>query len=71
MLEGASSIQVKRVEIGCKDIGDGTSVTEVFAFYPHLSGQLLAISHISANRAVAVEADGEFAKRVSAIMSAK
>ncbi len=71
MLEGASSIQVKRVEIGCKDIGDGTSVTEVFAFYPHLSGQLLAISHISANRSLAVEADGEFAKRVSAILSAK
>lgn len=69
-LEGAA-IQVKRVEIRCSDIGDGTSVTEVFSFYPHLSGQLLAISHISADRAQAVEADVEFAKRVAGILSAK
>ena len=33
--------------------------------------ELLAISHISADRAQAVEADVEFAKRVAGILSAK
>lgn len=66
-----TAIQVKRVEIRCSDIGNGQGVTEVFSFYPHLSGQLLAISHISNDRKVAVEADGEFARRVTAILGAK
>lgn len=66
-----TAIQVKRVEIRCSDIGNGTGVTELFSFYPHLSGQLLVISHISRDRAMAVQADGEFAKRVIAILTAK
>ncbi|GHD58595.1 hypothetical protein GCM10017083_41790 [Thalassobaculum fulvum] len=67
----ATAIQVKRVEIRCSDIGDGKGVTEVFSFYPHLSGQLLVISHISNDRDVAIEADIEFARRVTAILGAK
>lgn len=66
-----TAIQVKRVEIRCSDIGNGNGVTEVFSFYPHLSGQLLVISHISDDRNVAIAADGEFAKRVTAILKAK
>lgn len=66
-----TGIEVKRVEIRCSDIGDGKGVTEVFAFYPHLSGQLLVVSHISQDREVAIAADGEFAKRVTAILTAK
>lgn len=66
-----TAIQVKRVEIRCSDVGDGKAVTEVFSFYPHLSGQLLVISHVSADRATAFGADEEFAKRVIAILTAK
>ncbi len=66
-----TAIQVKRVEIRCSDIGDGKGVTEVFAFYPHLSGQLLVISHVANDRKVAAAADEEFAKRVIAILTAK
>lgn len=65
-----TAIQVKRVEVRCSDIGDGKGVTEVISFYPHLSGQLLVVSHIASDRAVAAAADGEFAKRVTAILKA-
>lgn len=67
----ATAIQVKRVEIRCSDIGNGSGVTEIFSFYPHLSGQLLVISHVSNDRELAAEADGEFAKRVTTILTAQ
>ncbi len=66
-----TAIQVKRVELQCSDVGNGDAVTEMFSFYPHLSGKLVAISHIAKERSVAVAADGEFAKRVAAILKAK
>lgn len=66
-----TAIQVKRVEVRCSDVGDGNGVTEVISFYPHLSGQLLVVSHIAGNREAAQAADGEFAKRVTAILKAK
>ena len=66
-----TAIQVKRVELRCTDVGNGDAVTEVFAFYPHLSGQLVGVSHIAKDRKVAVAADGEFAARVAAILQAK
>jgi hypothetical protein len=65
------AVQVKRVEVRCSDIGDGTSVTEVFSFYPHLSGQLLVILHVANDPAVAVRADAEFVKRARAILLAR
>lgn len=66
-----TSITVKRVEVRCSDVGNGEDVSEVFSFYPHLSGKLLAVSHVSKNRQVAADGDAEFAKRVAAILKAK
>lgn len=69
-LPGAG-IQVKRVELRCSNVGNGDAVTEMFSFYPNLSGKLAAVSHIAKDRAVAIAADSEFAKRVAAILKAK
>lgn len=66
-----TAITVKRVEVRCTDVGNGDDITEVFSFYPHLSGKLLAVSHISKVRTVAAEGDAQFAKRVTAILKAK
>src|SRR3546814_1648847 len=48
-----TAITVKRVNVTCTDVGNGDDVTEVFSFYPHLSGQLLAVSHVSKDPALA------------------
>lgn len=66
-----TAITVKRVEVRCSDVGNGDDVTEVFSFYPHLSGKLLAVSHVSKTRTVAVDGDAQFAKRVTTILKAK
>lgn len=66
-----TAVQVKRVQLRCTDVGNGDAVTEVFSFYPHLSGQLVGVSHIAKDRTVAAAADGEFAKRVTTILEAK
>jgi|GEM_PF-722490 len=66
-----TAIQLKRVELRCTNVGNGDAVTEVFSFYPSLSGKLVAVSHIAKDRAVAIAADGEFAQRVAAILTAK
>src|SRR3546814_539901 len=66
-----TAITVKRVNVTCTDVGNGDDVTEVFSFYPHLSGQLLAVSHVSKDPALATEGDRQFAQRVTGILTAQ
>ena len=55
------------VELSCADVGNGTGAYEVLTFFPHASGNMIAISHIGETLEAARVADTAFLNQVAAI----
>lgn len=55
------------VELSCTDVGNGGAAYEVLTFFPHASGNMIAVSHIGETLQVARTADASFLTQVAAI----
>ncbi len=59
------------VELSCTDVGNGKSAYEVLTFFPHASGNMIAVSHIGETLQVAQTADATFLNQVAVIAGRK
>lgn len=66
LMPGADTI-LPHVELSCSDVGNGGPAYEVLTFYPHASGNLIAVSHISETLEIAQTADATFLNQVAVI----
>lgn len=55
------------VELSCTDVGNGNPAYEVLTFFPHKSGNMIAVSHIGETLQIAQEADLTFLNQAGAI----
>jgi len=66
LLPGGDQV-LPHVELACTDVGNGTPAYEVLTFFPHASGNMIAVSHISETLENARAADLIFLNQVGQI----
>lgn len=59
------------VELSCTDVGNGNPAYEVLTFFPHASGNMIAVSHIGETLDIARAADNTFLNQVAVIAGQK
>ncbi|WPZ32514.1 hypothetical protein T8K17_14825 [Thalassobaculum sp. OXR-137] len=66
LLPGTQTV-LPHVELSCSDVGNGTAAYEVLTFFPHASGNMIAVSHIGETLDAARLADNSFLNQVAVI----
>ncbi|MFX4223100.1 MAG: hypothetical protein ACMVO3_20275 [Thalassobaculum sp.] len=66
VMPGSDTI-LPHVELSCTDVGNGSPAYEVLTFFPHASGNMIAVSHIGETLEIAQTADATFLNQVAAI----
>lgn len=66
IMPGTETI-LPHVELSCTDVGNGSAAYEVLTFFPHASGNMIAVSHIGETLQIAQTADATFLNQVAAI----
>lgn len=66
LLPGGDTV-LPHVELSCTDVGNGNPAYEVLTFFPHQSGNMVAVSHIGETLEIAQEADLTFLNQVGLV----
>lgn len=66
LMPGGDTV-LPHVELSCTNVGNGNPAYEVLTFFPHASGNMIAVSHIGETLQIARDADVTFLNQVAAI----